>query len=37
MPNQDEARAITGKDTLDEMARALHLAGVENVVIKMWK
>lgn len=34
MPNQDEARAITGKESLVEMARALHLAGVEKVVIK---
>ena len=34
MPNQDEARAITGLDNLEGMARALQLAGVDKIVIK---
>ena len=34
MPNQDEAQAITGQETVDGMAQALQNLGVDTVVIK---
>ena len=34
MPNQDEAQAITGQETVDGMAQALQDLGVDTVVIK---